>query len=177
MEKTTMIPEQCKKAMMIKTHLNKSYQDMKRRILQEILIIANMQEHNRRIEELANNPEEFGKVFGGKESNEGWDRFYNELCRNVRTCSCILSQLKFFSKELDFVVLLCPVKDESYRLIRDFQNFTLETFESYDNAKDGFCEEYFLKPFSRTLWTLFTHWDHTVGQLDYDPFQRLIDDL
>jgi hypothetical protein len=174
----TWIPHQRKKAM-VKTHLNKSYQKMKREILQEILTIANMQEHNMRIEELTNNPEEFRKVFEGKESNEGWYRFTNGLTCDINASASILCELKFFRKELDFVMLLYPVKGDSYKFIRDFQNATLVTLENYYELKGGRKEykEAFYKSLSRNLWSLFTHWSFLDGQLDFDPYQKFIDNL
>jgi hypothetical protein len=172
------IPEQRKKAM-VKIHLNKSYQKIKREILQEILTIANMQEHNMRIEELANNPEEFRKVFEGKESDEGWYRFTNGLTCDISAGASILYELKFFRKELDFVMLLYPVKGDSYKFIRDFQNATLVTLENYDELKDGHkeYEEVFYKSLSRNLWSLFTYWNFFDEQLDFDPYRRFIDNL
>ncbi|MCA6085299.1 hypothetical protein [Candidatus Endomicrobiellum agilis] len=160
------MPEK-RKRKMLKVHLNNSYKEMRKNILSEILRATDSHCNSEEIEKLLNH-----KYFEETFDNKKWDVFYNAINRDNHYIEDILNEFELFNRELDTVILLCPLKENAYNTFKNVQDciFTLQKLD-YKTYEDN------IKPFCRTLSEIFEHFDFANGYHDNDPIQDRIDAL
>jgi hypothetical protein len=160
------LPEK-RKRKMLKVHLNNSYKEMRENILSEILLATDGYCSSDEREKLLNH-----KYFKETFHDKKWDVFCNAINRDNHYIEDIRNEFELFNRELDTVILLCPLKENAYNAFKNVQGriFTLQKLDYKTYADD-------IKPFCRTLWEIFAHFNHVDGYYDNDPIQDRIDAL
>jgi len=118
------------------------------------------------------NPEAFKKTFGqGREANEGFYAFQNQMHEDTPEFMSIIRNIKLLSRQIEFVLYKYDIEDQQqFELIKRLEFFLL----SLQEARPGYDES---KELCRFIWDIFAGWDSINGYVGYDRIERLIEDI
>jgi len=169
-------PEQRKKAV-IKRNLLAIYHRIKRDVLWNVVFASikggrnDLTTDSDQIDRLMN-PTAFKVVFGeGRESNEGFYAFQNQMDDETPEFRSIILNLNMLLRQIEFVLHNYPIEDqEQFDLIKRLELLLLglrETRPGYDDSKElcGF------------IWAIFAGWDWIDGYRGYDRIERMIENI
>ena len=114
----------------------------------------------------------FRRLFeGGKEADEGWYAFENQMGPDSLEYREIILNLQIFQKQIDFVLHnYSGVDGRLFDLMKNLEIVLHRIDHTYPDY-DG------IKPLCSFLWTIFSGWDFAVGYRDYDPIEKMISDM
>lgn len=170
------VPARRKKTI-IKSNLQRMYRIIKRDILFSVVQASrqggrhDLVPDDELMEELLT-PHGFKKAFeGGRESDEGFYAFENQMHEDNWEFRQIMLNLQMLSKQIDFLL----------------QNYSVENQDAFDFFKrlelmlmrlqasgPGYEES---KPLARFIWEVYTGWNWIDGDLGGDRIQKMISNL
>ena len=174
------IPER-KKRRIIKVNLKQQYANVKEAILHEIISASQkggrtdlMIVDSCTIKRLLTT-DGFREAFeGGKEGHEGFYAFRNYMSKeDVPEYREIIINLQVLSKEIDYVLHNCPIKDEKiFGFFKRLQGLLI----LLENRSTGLYqdEEGMLSSF---IWPVFSGYSIIEGDLGYDFVEKMIEEI
>lgn len=170
------VPEQ-RKRNIIKSSLAHTYRSIKRDILYQVVFastkggLRNLQADTGTIDRLMT-AEGFKQTFhGGKEADEGFYAFANQMDDDTPEYRQIILNLEMLSKQIEFVLHNYSLNDE--RLFDFFKRLELMLL-SLRRAKPGYDES---KRLCRFIDEMFSGWNIVVGDRGYDIIEKMIADI
>jgi len=169
-------PEQRRKSI-IKRNLLKMYRSIKKDILWNVVFASQKGGRHDLVASVGQvdklmNPEAFKKTFGqGREANEGFYAFQNQMHEDTPEFMSIIRNIKLLSRQIEFVLYKYDIEDQQqFELIKRLEFFLL----SLQEARPGYDES---KELCRFIWDIFAGWDSINGYVGYDRIERLIEDI
>jgi hypothetical protein len=170
------LPE-ARKKLIIKSNLQKMYKSIKIDLLWAI-VQASIKGGRRDlcaslelVESLAS-PSVFKKTFAdGREANEGFYAFQNQMHDETPEFQQIVRSLTMLSKQIEFALHNYSIEDQA---VFDFFKRLELLLMSLQANRPGYDES---KPLSNFIWEIFAGWDWIKGYIGHDPIQRMIDRL
>jgi len=168
-----------RKRSILKNNFKELYKNIKHDLIREILWCS--QKGGRTdinaTEELVDklhNVREFRELFShGKESNEGWYAFCNHIQGDPNDFLSLVQKLKLLAKQLDFILHNYEIKkQEQFDFFKRLEIIIIK-LDYIDKNAPG--DE--VKMFSRFLWEMFAGWNFAEGYKDYDPIEKMIDEI
>ena len=170
------LPEARKKSI-IKANLQKIYKNIKMDILWAIVhasikggrcdLIPSFE-----FVESLTSPAAFKKAFaGGRESDEGFYAFENQMNDETPEFRQIVQCLTMLSKQIEFALHNYSIEDQE--VFDFFKRLELLLMSLQANGA-GYDES---KPLCRFIWEVYAGWSSIEGDIGYDPIQNMISDL
>lgn len=170
------LPERRKKSI-IKSNLRKFYRNIKQDILWQVIfasirggrsdLTTSVQEVDRLMD-----IEHFKATFeGGKEANEGFYAFENQMSDDTHEFRAIILSLRVLSKQIEFVLHNYAIDDQKafdfFKRLEAFLMRLQSTGPGYDESK-ALCQ---------FIWEIFTGFNLIEGYRGYDPIEKMIEDI
>jgi hypothetical protein len=170
------LPEARKKSI-IKANLQKMYKNIKMDILWAIVQASikggrhDLTSSFEFVESLVS-PAAFKKAFeGGREGNEGFYAFANQMSDETPEFRQIVHGLTMLSKQIEFALHNYSVEDQE-----DFDFFKrLELLLTSLQANGSGYDE--SKPLCQFIWEVYAGWNWIEGDIGHDPIQKMISSL
>jgi hypothetical protein len=167
------VPEARKKAI-IKNNLIKMYRSLKRSILYQVVFASrkggreDLHADTEMMERLMTT-EGFRAAFeGGKQGDEGFYAFINQMTHDTPEYREIVSTLELLAKQIEFVLHNYNMDDED--LFAYFKRLEVLLF-SLRNTEPGYDES---EPLCSFIYKMFSGWDMIDGYLGHDPIESSI---
>lgn len=170
------LPESRKKSI-IKNNLQRMYQRIKEDILWAVVhasIKGGRRDLTPDFETIRKlmTPRGFKDAFeGGREADEGFYAFANQMHDDTPEFSQIVQNLQMLSKQIEFVLHNYSIEDQS--VFDFFKRLELLLLELQARGP-GYDES---KPLCRFIWDVYAGWDWIEGYRGYDKIQKMISDL
>lgn len=170
------LPENQRK-IIIKLNLQKMYSRIKRDILWAV-VRASIEGGRRDlppdfdfVDKLAS-VKIFRETFeGGREANEGFYAFENQMSRKTQEFSDIVLSLTMLSKQIEYVLHNYNITNRE--IFDFFKRLELLLMKIQANGA-GYDES---KPLCRFIWEVCAGWDWVKGDIGHDRIQKMIDEL
>ena len=170
------LPEARKKSI-IKANLQKIYKNIKMDMLWAIVHASikggrhDLTSSFDFVESLTS-PAAFKKTFeGGREGDEGFYAFENQMNDETPEFRQIVQGLTMFSKQIEFALHNYSIEDQE---VFDFFK-RLELLLMSLQANGAGYDEF--KPLCRFIWEVYAGWNRIEGDIGHDPIQKMISDL
>lgn len=171
-----VVPERRRKQL-IKNNLRDMYLYLKRNIVREILHASkkggrdDIQSDEATVQRLMD-VRAFRDAFkDGREANEGWYAFVNQMGPDSLQYQEIILNLQILRRQIDYTLHNYPiVGDRLFGLMKDLEEilFRIErTAPDYEGVK-SFC---------RFLWATFAGSSFSAGKTEYDPIEKMIAEM
>lgn len=170
------LPESRKKAI-IKSNLREMYRSIKKEILWAIIHASikggrNDLVPNSDFVESLTSPDAFRKAFqDGRESDEGFYAFENQMSDETAEFYEIVKCLTMLSKQVEFVLHNYNIEDQ--KVFDFFKRLELLMMRLPTNGA-GYDES---KPLCGFIWEVYAGWSLVDGYVGYDPIEKMISDL
>jgi hypothetical protein len=171
-----VIPERRKKSI-IKSNLRSLYRDLKEDILLQVVfasIRGGRTDLTTNMDDLDNlmDIENFKAAFAhGRESDEGFYAFENQMNNETSEFRAIVLNLKMLSKQIEFVLHNYAIDDQ--KAFDFFKRLELLLMRIQDTGP-GYDES---KPLCRFVWQMFTGFSWAEGYRGYDPIESMIENI
>lgn len=170
------VPDQ-RKRRIIKDNLSRMYRGIKKDMLYAVVFASrkggrcDLQPDMETIERLMA-PEGFREAFdGGREADEGFYAFENEMSDNTPEFQQILLYLEMLAKQIEFVLHNYTMDDPN--LFDFFKRLDLMLL-SLRRSPPGYDES---KPLCKFVYEIFAGWNLVDGYRGYDPIAKMIADI
>lgn len=165
---TVAIPE-IQRRKRIRNGLRKHYRSFKKSCIDLFLIASNSQEYNDRENLLDHN--EFRRYFKiqVKGSQTRWDLVATSIDNGDYIFEELVSEFEFLIREVNYARSNVEIFDDD---VEEFFSRMIQIVHRLKTSKPG-TNDY--KYFCRTLWSIFTRWDFTVGQSEDDIIESMIE--
>lgn len=170
------LPEH-RKRRVIKNNLSKMYYRIKKNILYEVVLASvkggrgDLQTDSDTIENLMT-PEAFKEAFsGGREADEGFYAFENQMSGDTPEFREIILNLEMLAKQIEFVLHNYSIDDE--KLFDYFKRLDLMLL-SLRRSSPGYDES---KPLCRFVYEMFSGFNWIDGYRGYDVIDKMIADI
>lgn len=170
------LPEVRKKSI-IKTNLQKMYKNIKIDILWAI-VHASVKGGRRDLipsvefVESLMSPPKFRNAFeGGREADEGFYAFENQMNHETSEFFQIVRNLRMLSKHVEFILHNYSI--ENQEVFDFFKRLELLLMNLRENGA-GYDES---KPLCRFIWEVYAGWNWIEGDIGHDPIQKMINGL
>ena len=167
------VPEQ-RKRRIIKNNLSQMYRSIKEDILYQVVFASSkggrndLEADSETISRLMTTSG-FKKEFqGGKEANEGFYAFANQMNHDTPEFQQIILHLEMLAKQVEFVLHNYTIDDE--RLFDFFKRLEIMLI-SLRHSSPGYEE---LKPLCRFVYEVFSGWNVIEGYRGYDVIDKMI---
>lgn len=170
------LPEMRKKSI-IKANLQKMYKSIKTDILWAIVFASikggrNDLTPNLEFIESLMSPVAFKGAFaGGRESDEGFYAFANQMSSETPEFHQIVKNLTMLSKQIEFVLHNYSIEDSE--IFDYFKRLELMLMSLQANGA-GYDES---KPLCQFIWQVYAGWNVIEGDIGHDPIQKMISGL
>lgn len=169
-------PDQRKKKV-IKNNLSRMYRNIKHDILWQIIFASvkggrhDLSTDLDTVDRLMK-PNEFKVAFeGGREADEGFYAFENQMSHDTPEFREIVLNLQMLSKQIEFVLHNYNIEDQAlFDFFKRLELLLLKLQRSepgYDESK-GLC---------RFIWEIYAGWDFIEGNRGYDIIERMIAEI
>ncbi len=170
------IPERRKKTI-IKTNLKASYLNIKRDILWQVVFASrkggrsDISTDSETIDNLMD-MQKFKDAFSsGREGNEGYYAFCNQMSDDTPEFREILLKFKMLAKQIEYILDNYGFEDQQvFDFLKRLEMFLMRM----EVQKPGYDESKLLCNF---IYELFSGWDMIEGYRSYDKIQKMIDDI
>lgn len=166
-----------RKKTIIKANLQRMYRGIKQDILWAVVMASikggrrDLTSNSETIEKLMM-PEGFKNAFeGGREANEGFYAFQNQMSDDTYEFRQIVLKLQMLSKQIEF--LLHNYSIESQDVFDFFKRLEL-LFARLQSNGHGYDES---KQLCAFIWEVYAGWNPIDGDTGYDKIQKMISDL
>lgn len=170
------LPER-RKRRVIKKALARMYRDIKQDLLYQVVFASqkggrhDLQADQSTIDRLMT-PAGFIAAFeGGRESDEGYYAFQNQMSDDTPEYRQIILNLEMLAKQIEFVLHNYTIDDET--LFGFFKRLELMLL-SLQRSEPGYDES---KPLCRFVYEMFSGWDFVQGDRGFDPIEKMIADI
>ncbi len=170
------VPER-RKRHIIKNNLSKMYHTIKEDILYEIVFASqksgrkDLQADQYTIRKLLT-VDGFKAAFSsGREADEGFYAFQNQMDNNTPEFREIVLNLELFSKQIEFVLHNYTIDDQH---LFDFFKRLEMLLLRLRHSSPGYDES---KPLCRFIYEIFSGWNSIEGYLGYDVIDKMILDI
>lgn len=171
-----VIPERRKKSI-IKSNLRRLYRDIKRDILWQVVFAsikggrADLSTSVDEIDKLMD-IENFKAAFApGREADEGFYAFENQMSNETNEFREIVLNLKMLSKQIEFILHNYSMDDQ--KTFDFFKRLELLLMKLQSTGA-GYDES---KPLCRFIWDMFTGFSWIEGYRGFDPIERMIEGI
>jgi hypothetical protein len=170
------LPERRKKNI-IKTNLKASYLNIKRDILWQVVFASkkggrnDLSTDSETIDNLMS-MQKFKDTFSeGREGNEGYYAFCNQMGSETPEFREILLKFRMLARQIEYILDNYGFEDQQvFDYLKRLEMFLMRM----EVQKPGYDESKLLCNF---IYELFSGWDMIDGYRDYDQIQKLIDDV
>jgi len=170
------VPEQ-RKRRVIKDSLLRMYRDIKQDILYQVVfasIKGGRDDLSADTETIARlmTPNGFKEAFqGGREANEGFYAFENQMDEDAPEFRSIMLNLEMLAKQIEFVLHNYTIdRNELFNFFKRLELLLL----SLRRSSPGYDES---KPLCRFVYELFAGWSIVEGYRGYDIIEKMINDV
>jgi len=170
------LPEARRKSI-LKANLQKIYKNIKIDILWAVVQSSikggrrDLSPTSEFVESLTS-PAAFKEAFeDGRESDEGFYAFENQMSDETPEFRQIVQRLMMLSKQIEFVLHNYSIEDQE--VFDFFKRLELLLMSLQANGA-GYDES---KPLCRFIWEIYAGWNRIEGDIGYDPIQDMISDL
>lgn len=170
------LPE-AKRKRVLKNNLSEIYRGIKKEILYQVVFASvkggrsDLIANSDTIDELLE-PKGFTSAFeGGRESDEGFYAFQNQMSDETHEYRNIVHNLKLLQKHINFLLHNYSIQDS--QLLSQMKWLENRIFD-IEFVGPGYDES---KNLSSFIWSMFTGWNIIEGDTGGDPIQRMIDTL
>ena len=117
-------------------------------------------------------PSAFKAAFeGGREADEGFYAFENQMSDETPEFRRIVQNLQVLSRQIEFVLHNYNIEDQS---VFDFFKRLEFLLPEHQARGPGYDES---KPLCRFIWDVYAGWNWAEGDRGYDKIQKMISDL
>lgn len=108
---------------------------------------------------------------GGREANEGFYAFENQMTSSSMEFDRIVQNLRFLARQIEYVLHNCDITNED--LFQSFKRMEIALL-SLQETKPGYDES---EPLTGFIFRTFAGWDPVDGYIGYDRIQRALEEL
>ena len=170
------IPEERKKTI-IKSNLQKFYRNIKKDVLWQVIFASirggrkDLTTNVNEVDKLMD-VEAFKAAFAhGKEADEGFYAFENEMSEDTAEFRAIILSLRVLSKQIEFVLHNYAIdKQEAFDFFKRLEAFLMRL----QSTEPGYDESKALCGF---VWEIFSGFNIIEGYRGFDPIQKMIEDI
>lgn len=170
------VPEQ-RKRRIIKANLSKMYRNIKREILYQVIFASikggrrDLQADHDTIEKLMTTEGFKNEFQGGREADEGFYAFENQMSDDTPEYKKIIMNLDLLATQIEFVLHNYTMNNEKYF---DFFKRLELILLSLRRSTPGYDES---KPLCGFVYEMFSGWNWAEGYRGYDVIDKMIADI
>ena len=167
-----------KKRRAIKNNFRRIYKNIKEDIIYEIL--WDIGKYNGKTSGVGSNlvknlldRKKFKEYFSNKDgkTNQKWYDFVNHISGSAEDFQTLVSKFKIIANQINFILHNYEIEDEQHLSFLTNVEIMVFEFESFRNDTDD------IKPFCRTIWTIFAGSALVEGSTEYDIIERAVDEI